>query len=185
MLKVKMKCLLVAMLCSVIFGLTGARAQGQEGVFTIPSFAFENGGKMIDMKVGYATHGVLNAAKENVLLVVPGTSGTRHSHDGYIGPGKAFDTNKHFVIAVDAIGGGTSSQPKDGLGGDFPRYTIRDMVKAQHELITKGFGLTRVKAVAGASMGSSRRSNGRSTIPTWSAASCCWCHRPGPRTCSK
>jgi homoserine O-acetyltransferase len=137
----------------MVLGAGSVWAQGQEGVYTIPTFTFETGESMRDMKVGYVTHGILNNSKDNAILIVPGTSGNRRSHDGYIGPGKAFDTNKYFVVAVDAIGGGNSSQPKDGLGGDFPRYSIRDMVKAQHELITKHFGLTRIKAVGGASMG--------------------------------
>jgi homoserine O-acetyltransferase len=58
------------------------------------------------------------------------------------------------VVAVDAIGGGTSSQPKDGLGANFPRYNIRDMVRAQHELVTRELKLARLRAVGGASMGS-------------------------------
>jgi len=58
------------------------------------------------------------------------------------------------VIGADPIGGGTSSSPKDGLGIAFPKYTIRDMVRAQHEMITKGLGITRLLAVGRASMGS-------------------------------
>ena len=92
------------------------------------------------MKVGYVTWGKLNAAKSNAILLVPGTSGNRHSYDAHIGPGKTFDTDKYFVIGADPIGGGTSSQPKDGLGTGFPQYTIRDMVRAQHEMIAKGLG---------------------------------------------
>ncbi len=131
-----------------------AFGQGQEGVFTIPSFRFESGQVLADMKVGYVIHGKLNEARDNAILVTPGTGGTRHSHDGYIGPGRAFDTDRYVVVAVDAIGGGTSSQPKDGLGAEFPRYGIRDMVRAQHELLTEGLGITHLRAVGGASMGS-------------------------------
>src|SRR5260370_15650758 len=71
-----------------------------------------------------------------------------------IGPGKTFDTDKNFVITVDAIGGGDSSSQKDGLGQDFPRYTIRDMMVAQHALVTRGLELTTLRAVGGSSMGS-------------------------------
>jgi homoserine O-acetyltransferase len=87
-------------------------------------------------------------------LLVPGTSGNRHSYDAHIGPGKTFDTDKYFVIGADPIGGGTSSQPKDGLGTAFPRYTIRDMVRAQHEMVANGLGIAHLLAVGGGSMGS-------------------------------
>ena len=127
---------------------------GTEGVFTLPGpFSFESGETLTGLRVGYVTHGRLNAARDNAILVLPGTSNTRHSADGYIGPGNAFDTDRFFVIATDAIGGGTSTSPADGLGGAFPRYGIRDMVRAAHALVAGHFGVARLAAVAGASMG--------------------------------
>lgn len=134
--------------------LSGRAAQAQEeGVYVIPKFKFENGADFDNMKVGYVTFGKLNADRSNAILLVPGTSSLRHWADNYIGPGKTYDSDKYFLVSVDAIGGGTSSQPKDGLGSKFPAYTIRDLVRAQHELVTKGLGLNRLHAVAGPSMG--------------------------------
>ncbi len=130
-----------------------AHAQS-ESVASIGRFAFENGGEIPDMKVGYVTWGKLNNAKSNAILLVPGTSASRHAYDAHIGPGKTYDTDKYFVIGADPIGGGTSSSPKDGLGTAFPKYTIRDMVKAQHEMVTRTLGLTHLLAVGGGSMGS-------------------------------
>ena len=129
------------------------RAQ-TEAVYPLGHFAFETGGEIPDMKVGYVTWGTLNAAKSNAILLVPGTSGNRHSYDAHIGAGKTFDTDKYFVIGADPIGGGTSSQPKDGMGTAFPRYTIRDMVRAQHDMVVKGLGIPHLLAVGGGSMGS-------------------------------
>jgi homoserine O-acetyltransferase len=125
-----------------------------EAVYQLGRFAFENGGEIPDMKVGYVTWGTLNEAKSNSILLMPGTSGNRHSYDAHIGPGKTYDTDKYFVIGADPIGGGTSSSPKDGLGTAFPRYTIRDMVRAQREMIAKGLGIAKLFAVGGLSMGS-------------------------------
>lgn len=125
-----------------------------EAVYTIDRFSFENGGEITGMKVGYVTWGRLNDAKDNAILLLPGSSNGRHFADAHIGPGKTYDTNKYFVVCVDPIGGGNSSSPRDGLGNAFPKYTIRDMVRAQHELITGGLGLTRLLAVSGPSMGS-------------------------------
>jgi len=142
------------MLCAVVLSMLSAVNARTEAVWPLGRFAFENGGGIPDMKVGFVTWGTLNAPRTNAILVVPGTSGNRHSYDAHIGPGKTFDTDKYFVIAADPIGGGTSSSPKDGLGTAFPRYTIRDMVRAQHEMVTKGLGIAKLLAVGGSSMGS-------------------------------
>lgn len=136
-------------------GLAALPATAQtDAVHAIPRFTFENGAAMDDMRVGYTTWGRLNERRDNAILLVPGTSGGRRWAESYIGPGKAFDPERHFLIGADPIGGGNSSKPADGMGPDFPRYTIRDMVHAQHHLVTQGLGLTRLLAVGGPSMGS-------------------------------
>ena len=129
-----------------------ARAEPQ--IFNVYDFVFEDGSILPELRVAYETHGQLGAGRDNAILLLHGTSGNRHSFDAMIGPGKTFDTDKNFVITVDAIGGGDSSSPKDGLGQDFPRYTIRDMMAAQHALVTRGLELTTLRAVGGSSMGS-------------------------------
>jgi homoserine O-acetyltransferase/O-succinyltransferase len=148
-----MRKLVLTLFVAVLLSAPAAWAQ-TEAVYQLGRFAFEEGGEILDMKVGYVTWGTLNPTKSNAILLVPGTSGSRHSYDAHIGPGKTFDTDKYFVIGADPIGGGTSSAPKDGLGTAFPNYTIRDMVRAQHEMVTKGLGITRLVAVGGSSMGS-------------------------------
>lgn len=131
---------------------TAARAEPQ--LFNTYDFEFEDGAVMPELRVAYETHGTLSPGRDNAILLVHGTSSNRHAFDAMIGPGKTFDTDKNFIITVDAIGGGDSSSPKDELGQDFPRYTIRDMMAAQHALITRGLELTTLRAVGGSSMGS-------------------------------
>ena len=127
----------------------------REGVFTINDFGFESGERVDQLRVGYSVFGELNAARDNLLLLLPGTGNTRYSALGHVGSGRAYDTDRYCVVCSDAIGGGTSSQPADGARGNFPRYTIRDMVRAQHALVQDGFGLGHqpVAVLAGASMG--------------------------------
>ena len=139
---------------AMVMGLAVPAWAQQEGVYTIPSYKFEAGPQLENVKIGYVTYGKLNDAKTNAVLLVPGTSSGRHWADDYVGPGKMYDTDKYFFIGVDAVGGGNSSQPSDGLGMSFPQYTIRDMVHTQHEFLTKGLGLSVLTAVAGPSMGS-------------------------------
>jgi len=131
-----------------------AAAHAEPQIFNAYDFEFEDGSVMPELRVAYETHGTLSTGRDNAILLVHGTSGNRHAFDAMIGPGRTFDTDKNFVITVDAIGGGGSSSPKDGLGQDFPRYTIRDMMVAQHALVTRGLELTTLRAVGGSSMGS-------------------------------
>ncbi len=139
-------------LLAVLLSLSAAGEEPK--LYTIAKFAFENGGTLENMRVAYDTYGELNAARDNAILVEHGASQGRNAYKIFIGPGKAFDTSKYFVITVDSIGGGASSQPADGLGSAFPAYTIRDMVRAQHEMLTQGLGLQNLLAVGGPSMGS-------------------------------
>jgi homoserine O-acetyltransferase len=132
--------------------LMPAMAQ-QEGLYTIAHFDFEGGGSLDAMKVSYVTYGKRDTKDENVIVLVPPTSGLKGWAAAHIGPGKAFDPGKHFIVSIDAIGGGGSSQPRDGLGTRFPQYNIRDMVRAQHALLTDGLGIRRVLAIGGASSG--------------------------------
>ena len=139
---------LVLALCAVV----GAHAETQ--TFLAYDFEFEDGPVLPELQVAYETRGRLDSGRDNAILLLHGTSGDRHAFDPLIGPGKTFDTNKYFVITVDAIGGGGSSSPKDGLGQDFPRYTIRDMMAAQYALVSRGLELATLRAVGGSGMGS-------------------------------
>jgi homoserine O-acetyltransferase len=75
---------------------------------------------------------------------------------GQFGPGKLVDTTKYYAIALDALGNGVSSSPSNSSlqpHMKFPKFTIRDMVNSQHQLLTEVLGISHVKAVIGVSMG--------------------------------
>ena len=101
---------LVLALCAAI----GARAETQ--TFLTYDFEFEDGSVLPELRVAYETHGNLDGGRDNAILLLHGTSGDRHAFDPAIGPGKTFDTNKYFVITVDAIGGGGSSSRRTDWG---------------------------------------------------------------------
>jgi homoserine O-acetyltransferase len=128
-----------------------ARADSQ--VFSLYDFQFEDGTVMPELRIAYETQGRLAPGRDNAIVLLHETLGDRHAFDDMIGPGKVFDTTKYFVIVADAIGGGESSSPGDGTGQDFPRYTIRDMMAAEEALVSRGLGLTRLRAIVGRSMG--------------------------------
>jgi len=123
-------------------------------LFHAGPFRCESGEVVSDMVVCYETWGNPNQFGSNTILLLHGSGGDRLRYGAYIGPGKPFDTNRFFVVAVDAIGSGLSSKPStSGLGRHFPRYNIRDMVRVQCLMLSRGLGLTGIRCVAGASMG--------------------------------
>ena len=134
--------------------MLAAASDGRHGVHVVPRFTFERGASLDALEVAYTTYGALSTTRDNAILVTHGTSGTRDSYRAFIGPGRALDTDRYLIVTVDAIGGGGSSAPSGGLGLDFPRYTIRDMVRGQHDLVANGLGLAGLLAVGGPSMGS-------------------------------
>src|SRR5690554_6033203 len=133
----------------------------------------ESGATLGPVTLAYETYGRLNADRSNAILIVHALSGSAHAAgyhspddakpgwwDACIGPGKAFDTNRFFVICSNVIGscygstGPSSINPSTGraYGLSFPVVTIGDMVRAQVKLIDH-LGIDKLLCVAGGSMG--------------------------------
>jgi homoserine O-acetyltransferase/O-succinyltransferase len=116
----------------------------------------ESGEAIKDFAISYVTHGTLNARKSNAILMVTAISGNHHHIDFMIGPGKALDPDKYFIICTDAIANGFSTSPSNSRiqpRMSFPKFTIRDMVQSQYRLLKEKFGIDHVVAVIGPSMG--------------------------------
>ena len=129
-------------------------AHAERQIFSLFDFEFESGRILPELRIAYETAGKLNPGRDNAILLIGGRNGGSHSFDALIGPGKTFDSTRYFVITADPIGCGASSSPKDGLGQDFPRYSIRDMMAAQHALVSRGLELATLRAIAGSGIGS-------------------------------
>lgn len=136
--------------------LSGSVYAGEQKFASLGDFALESGSVIRDCRIGYRTDGALNESRSNAVVVLTWFAGNSAGHASSIGPGKLFDTDRWFVITIDALGDGVSSSPSNSAlqpGASFPRFTIRDMVRSQHELLTRELRLERVHAVAGLSMG--------------------------------
>jgi homoserine O-acetyltransferase/O-succinyltransferase len=144
----------------------------QTQVFTFDALKLESGERLGPVTLAYETYGSLNKDKTNAILITHALSGDAHAagvHEGkedygwwdeFIGPGKAFDTDRYFIICSNILGGckgstGPSSiNPKTGnpYALDFPLITINDIVNAQKRLIDH-LGVEKLLSVVGGSMG--------------------------------
>jgi len=133
----------------------------------------------IPATIGYETYGQLNARRDNAVLICHDFAGSSHAAgrysieelssgwwDALIGPGKAFDTDRYYVIAVDSLcnlhprdprvvtTGPASIDPATGrpYGAKFPQISIRDNVRLQRQLLDS-LGVERLTCVAGPGMG--------------------------------
>ena len=143
-----------ARIAALLLLLAPLSSAGAAQLYNTQDFQFEDGSVLPDLRIAYDTAGTLAPNHDNAILLIPGAIGDRQVFEAMIGPGKVFDTDKYFVITPDPVGGGESSSPADGMGQEFPRYTIRDMMEAQQALVTRGLGIPRLRAVLGLSMGS-------------------------------
>jgi homoserine O-acetyltransferase len=145
-------------------------------------FVTAGDGALPGVTIAYETYGELNAERSNAILLFHALSGSQHAAgtnnsvpgtdhrwteemhagwwDGFIGPGRALDTKKYFVICANYLGGCYGSTGPASInpatqkpwGGAFPRVTVRDIVRSQLPLLNH-FGIEKLHAVVGTSLG--------------------------------
>lgn len=141
---------------------------GEKGLF------LQSGRILPAVTLAYETYGSLNEEKSNAILICHALTGNAHAAfyhhesdnkpgwwDDVIGPGKCIDTDRYFVICTNILGGcdGTtgprSINPLTGrqYNTQFPVVTITDMVHAQRLFLSQCFGIRRLYAVVGGSLG--------------------------------
>ena len=151
----------------------------EKKVFELPSYTTQGGRTLKNVKVGWESYGTLNADKSNAILICHFFSANSHAAgkyaaadaapgywDAIIGPGKAIDTNKYFVLSADSLVNLNTGDPKTTTTGpasidpdtgkpyalDFPVVTIGDFVNVQKALV-ESLGIKKLVMVAGPSMG--------------------------------
>ncbi|MFT4938958.1 MAG: homoserine O-acetyltransferase [Paraglaciecola sp.] len=161
--------------------------------FELDNFVTFGGKTIKKVAVGWESYGQLNSKKDNVILITHYFTGNSHAAgkyspedkqagywDAIIGPGKAIDTQRYFVISVDSLAnlavhdphvittGPASIDPDSGkpYGLSFPVVTIRDFVNIQ-KAVLESLGITKLHAVIGPSMGSMQAIDWAATYPDW------------------
>ncbi len=125
------------------------------GLVSIGDFKLESGSAIKNCSLGYRMHGKLNANRNNAVVFCTWFGGNAAGVEA-MKPWNAIDTTKYCFIIIDALGDGVSSSPSNSKlqhGGDFPKFSIRDMVNSQHTLLTQKLNIKHVRAVMGISMG--------------------------------
>jgi homoserine O-acetyltransferase/O-succinyltransferase len=135
-------------------------------------FRLDNGADLTPLTIAYETYGTLNAAKSNAILIFHALTGDQHvasvhpvtGKEGWwtrvVGPGGVIDTDKYLVICANVLGGCLGSTgPRDinpvtdaPWAMTFPVITIRDMVRAQAQLLDY-LEISTLLCVVGGSMG--------------------------------
>jgi homoserine O-acetyltransferase len=164
----------------LVTGNSFAQLLTEKKFFILPQYTTAGGKTIKQVRVGYETYGKLNAAGDNAVFVAHFFSGTSHAAgrykpdekaagywDAIIGPGKAIDTDKYFVVSADtlvnlnvknpAVGtvGPATVNPDTGkpYGSSFPVVSMKDSVRV-HKALIDSLGIKKLQAVAGASGGS-------------------------------
>ena len=181
-------------LCLALYAAHGLAYDGlvEKKTFTLGvPYVTVGGGSIAQVRVGYETIGTLNRAGDNAILIPHFFSGNSHFAgrykatdaapgywDAIVGPGKALDTDKYFLIGVDTLAnvntkdgvtvttGPASIDPATGkpYGMRFPQVQIRDQVNVQKALLDQ-LGVKKLHAVMGASLGSMQAYEWAATHP--------------------
>jgi homoserine O-acetyltransferase len=153
--KIVKKPLIAACMLLHLFVFSG---HGQEQKFAaLGDYKLENGDVIHDLTLGYRTFGTMNPDRSNIVLYLTWAGGrTSQLNLKPSDAGKLIDTNKYFVVAIDALSNGVSSSPSNSKlqpRMKFPQYNFRDLINAEHLFLNKALGIDHVRAITGASMG--------------------------------
>ncbi|WP_439529277.1 alpha/beta fold hydrolase [Pannonibacter sp.] len=126
-------------------------------LYDLGDFRLQRGATLRGAKLAYKTFGTLSPAKDNAIVYPTWYSGQHPDNEWLIGKGMALDPDKYFIIIPNMLGNGLSSSPSNTPepynASRFPQITAYDNVRAQHQLVTGHFGITKLPLVTGWSMG--------------------------------
>lgn len=114
------------------------------------------GNRLPELKLAYTTHGQLNRRGDNAILFPTYYTGTHTDNARLVGPGRALDTDKYFIVIPNLFGNGVSSSPSNTsapfAAANFPVLTIHQNILAQQQLL-KQLNVNRIRLALGWSMG--------------------------------
>lgn len=125
--------------------------------FELGDLLLQSGQTLHDATLAFKTYGTLDAARANAVVFPTHYRGTHEDNEWLIGPGKALDPDRYFIVCPNLFGNGVSSSPSNTPGpqgrGGFPNVSVGDNVAAQHRLLRERFDVTNIALALGFSMG--------------------------------
>jgi homoserine O-acetyltransferase len=150
-----------------------------EARFQLGDFELQSGKVLPDAQLSYATHGSLNAARDNVIVYPTWYTARHQAVEPCIGPGRALDPDRYLIVVPDMFTNGLSTSPSNCAppcdGMDFPLVTPYDNVIAQHRLLTEHLGVTGVQLAMGFSMSGQQAYHWGALLPDFVKRICCVC----------
>ncbi len=138
-------------------GTSSGTAAPDGEIFELGQYTLQKGGVLPQARIAYKTHGTLSPARDNAILFPTWFSSTHRNNEWLIGPGRALDTGRYFIVCPNLFGNGLSSSPSNTPPPydrmRFPLVTVLDNVRAQQRLLAERFGIERLALVLGRSMG--------------------------------
>lgn len=136
----------------------------ETGVFELGDLPVERGGVIRAAELAWQTHGTLSPAKDNVIVYPCSYGATHETQDWLIGPDGVLDPERWFIVMPDMFSNGLSSSASSDP--EFPSLvTMADNVHAQYRLLSEYFGITRLAAAYGFSMGAGQAYHWASLYP--------------------
>jgi homoserine O-acetyltransferase len=136
---------------------TTADPRADSELFALGNVVLQSGVTLPDAKLAYKTHGELNAAGDNAVLMPTFFGGQHGDTELMMAPGRTLDPARYFIVVPDMLGNGLSSSPSTTAppfdGPSFPNVTVHDNVRCQHRLLTEHLGIDHLRLVVGFSMG--------------------------------
>jgi homoserine O-acetyltransferase len=126
-------------------------------VFELGDLTLHKGGTLPNAKLAFKTYGTLAAGRDNAILFPTWFSASHRNNEWLIGPGRALDPERHFIVCANLFGNGLSSSPSNTQApfdrSRFPLVTVLDNARAQYRLLRERLGVDRLALLIGRSMG--------------------------------
>ncbi len=126
-------------------------------VFEAGNVVLQSGLTCRNAQLAYQTYGRLNAERSNAVLMMTPFSAQHTDIAWQVGPGRALDPARYFIITPDQFGNGLSSSPSNAVmpanHARWPRFTVTDNVRVQRRMLQESFGIERLALACGWSMG--------------------------------
>ena len=147
--------------------------------FELGDVALQSGETLTDARLVYRTIGTLKKTRDNVIVMPSYYTGSDQDNAKMIGPGRALDPERYFLVLPNMFGNGVSSSPSnaapDCRGADFPAVSVYDNIVCQHRLLCELWDVQSIRLVCGWSMGAQQTFEWGAHYPDWVKAILPWC----------